>query len=239
MPEKKDMPPSATGHRVRSDKSRPAFRAGPPRPNRSAQTQIRDVPEAVTTSWSKADEFQFAIQLLLDPHVTALEFRTSLSFSGREVPVEMFVADLDNSGRVAFDIVDERPYRDLDAEGLLLLALQSHSVRLIEIDHAAIAAEPRASNTRRLWGYREHRVPAPLRAAVDRALVSRQRLTIPSSANVVGLLNPMPVVGALVCQGIFAVDPAKPLGPNSIVARRSDPWRFPITGSSRFGRANP
>lgn len=234
MPEKKDMPPSAAGHRARSSEW-PASRAGALRPTRSAQTRIRDVPEAVPTSWSKADEF--AIQLLLDPNVTALEFRTSLSFSGREVPVEMFVADLEDGGRVAFDIIDERPYRDLDAEGLLLLALQSHNVRLIEIDHAAIDAEPRASNSRRIWSYREHQVPARLKAAVDRALASRQRLTIRSLASIIGLQDPMPTIGALVSQGVLAIDLARPLGLNSVVGRRSDPWRFPTI--SRFGRANP
>jgi len=151
----------------------------------------------------------------------------------------MFVADLDDGGRVAFDIIDERLYRDLDTEGLLLLALESHNVRLIEIDHSEIDAEPRASNTRRLWSHREHQVPAPIKAAVDRALATRQRLSIRSLARIAGLRDPMPTIGALVSQGILAVDPSKPLGSNSIVARRSDPWRFPIAKSSRFSRANP
>lgn len=151
----------------------------------------------------------------------------------------MFAADLDDGGRVALDIIDERPYRDLDAEGLLLPALQSHNVRLIEIDHAAIDAEPRASNSRRIWSYLEHRVPARPKAAVDRALASRQRLTIRSLASIIGLRDPMPTVGTLVSQGVLAIDLCRPLGPKSVVGRRSDPWRFPITKSSRFGRANP
>lgn len=238
MPKKMDMPPSATGHRVRSEESRRGFRASALRRTCSAQT--RDVPEAVPTSWSKAEKAdEFAIQLLLDPHVTALEFRTSLSFSGREVPIQMFVADLDDGSRIAFDIIDGRPYRDLDAEGLLLLVLESHGIRITQIDYAAIDAEPRASNTRRLWSHREYRIPAPLRAAVDRALAARQRMTVQSLASIVGLRDPMPTVGALVSQGVLAVDPSRPLGPNSIVARRSDPWRSPVTRSSWFGRANP
>jgi hypothetical protein len=235
MPKKMDMPPSGTGHRVRSKESRRGFRASALRRTRSAQTPIRDVPEAVPASWSKADEF--AIQLLLDPHVTALEFRTSLSFSGREVPIQMFVADLDDGSRIAFDVIDGRPYRDLDAEGLLLLALESHGIRISEIDHAAIDAEPRASNTRRLWSHREHRVPAPLRAAVDRALAARQRMTIQSLASIVGLRDPMPTVGALVSQGVLAVDLARPLGRNSVVGRRSDRWPSSVK-SNRFGKAD-
>ena len=221
MPEKKDMPPSTAGHHVRSDKSRPGFRASAPRRTGYVQTRNRDVPQAVPSSCSKADEF--AIQLLLDPHVTALEFRTSLSFSGRKVPIEMFVADLDDGGRVALDIIDERPYRDLDAEGLLLLALQSHNVRLIEIDHATIDAEPRASNSRRIWSHREHRVPAYLRAAVDRALASHQRLTIRSLASIIGLRDPMPTTGALVSQGVLAIDlPVPSLADDPIAGQLTD-----------------
>jgi hypothetical protein len=222
MPKKTDMKPSATGHRVRSDKSRPGFRASAPRRTRYAHTRNREIPQAVPSSCSKAGEL--AVQLLLDPHVTALEFSTSLSFSGREVPIEMFVADLDDGGRVAFDIIDERPYRDLDAEGLLLLALESHGIRIMEMDQASIDAEPRASNTCRLWSHREHQVPAHLRAAIDRALASRRRLTIRSLANVIRLRDPMPTIGALVSQGVLAIDLSRPLGSHSVVGRRSDRW---------------
>jgi hypothetical protein len=232
MPKKLDVPPSAAAHRVRNDESRPGFRTNALRRTRCAQARIRDVPEAVPTTLSKAD--QFAIQLLLDPHVRALEFRTSLSFSGREVQIQMFVADLDEGSRVAFDIIDGRPYRNLDAEGLLLLALESHGIRIIEIDYAAIDAEPRASNTRRLWSYREHRVPAPVRAAVDRALAARQRLTIQSLGSIIGSRDPIQTIGALVSQGVLAIDPSKPLGPNSVIGRRSDRW--PSSGQLNWFR---
>jgi hypothetical protein len=178
---------------------------------------------------------EFAIQLLLDPHITALEFRTSLSFSGREVPVAMFVADLADGSCVAFDIIDERPYRDLDTEGLALLALQELNMSLVEIDHAIIYCEPRLTNTRRLWSFREYRVSTELRASIDRVLVARQRLTIQSLARTVGLRDPLPVVGALVSQGVLAIDPAKQIGPRSVVGRRSDCW--PSKGLNWFGKA--
>jgi len=221
MPKRTDAPSSTAEHRGRNNSLRGSHASAVQRA-RSAQTRGRNISKAIPTPWSKSDEF--AIQLLLDPHVTFLEFRPTLSYSGREVPIEMFVAGLDDGGRVAFDVIDERPYRDLDAEGLLLLALKSHSVRLIEIDHAAIDAEPRASNTRWLWSYREHQVPAELWETIDRALAARQRLTIRSLTSIVGLRDPMKTIGALVSQGVLAVDPSKRLGPNSDVRRRSDRW---------------
>jgi hypothetical protein len=64
--------------------------------------------------------------------------------------VEMLVAD-GGQGRVAFDIVDERPDRNIDDEGLLLLALEHHAIRLAEMDSVSINAEPRAGNAVRIW----------------------------------------------------------------------------------------
>ena len=110
MPKKTNMQSSA----AQTNRASQQLISWPLRRDRSTQTQVRGDPEAVSTSCSNSDEL--AIQLLLDPRVTALEFRSYLSFSGREVPVEMFVADLDDGGRVAFDLIDdERPYRDIDA----------------------------------------------------------------------------------------------------------------------------
>ncbi|MFK4522946.1 hypothetical protein ABIF90_000927 [Bradyrhizobium japonicum] len=219
MPRKKDMPRSTTGHHVRSEE-RPLM-VPAKRQIRPAKSRIRELRGSVPNSWSKADEF--AIQLLLDPAVEALEFRTSLPFSDTEVPIGMFIADLED-GRVAFDLVDARPPRDLDEEGLLLLALEHHGICLVEIDQAAIDKEPRASNCRRIWSYREHRVPAPIRVAIDRALAVRKRLTIRSLASIIGRRDPMRTVGALVSQGVLAVDPSTPLGLNSVIGRRSDHW---------------
>lgn len=221
MPKNRDMP---AGHTARS-RSRPAS-------NRSTQDVVQPIPAA------RSKESELAIQLKLDPHVTALEFRTFLSFSGHDVPIQMLVANLADGGRVAFDIIDTRPYRDLDAEGLLLLALQSHHIRLVEVDRSTIDAEPRASNSRRVWSHRELHVPTDLRAAIDRALATHERLTIRSLGNIVGLRDPVPTICALVSQGAIAIDLSGPLDSNSVVARRSDLWRS-ATKSSRFGRANP
>lgn len=221
MPNKLEMLSSIVGgRRVGGEKARPELRASVLR--RTRRIRPRNVSESAFTCWSKSD--QLAIQLLLDPHLMVLRYQSSLSYSGREIPIEMFIADLDDGERVAFDLLNERPYRDIDAEGLLLLALRSHRINLIEIDYATIDAEPRASNTRWLWSFREHRVPSDLRAAVDQALTSRRRLTIHSVGKVIGSRDPMPTIGALVSQGVLAIDPSQPIGLHSIIGRRSDRW---------------
>lgn len=177
---------------------------------------------------------EFAIQLLLDPHVVDIEFRPSITFRGRDVAIDMLIASLNDGSQVGLDLIDERPYRDIDAEGLVLLALQSHNIRLIEVDDNFISREPRASNTRRLWNFREHRVPSRLQAFIDRALAARGRLTIEELGTLTGVRDPMPMVCALVSQGALRIDPSRSLDTDSVVRRRRDRW--PQQGSHWLGK---
>jgi hypothetical protein len=133
--------------------------------------------------------------------------------------VEMLVADRDE-GRVAFDIVDERPARDIDTEGLLLLALQHHQIRLAEMDSASINAEPRASNSLRIWRHRDYQVKQGLVAAIDRAFAGQQSIPIRTLGTLVGLSEPIVVVSALISQGMMDTDLSVRFGPDSFVTRR-------------------
>lgn len=92
----------------------------------------------------------------------------------RIVPIQMLVADT-NEGRVAVDIVDERPELDLDEDGLLLVTLQQHGIRLVETDSAAIESQARASNCRKIWRHRERRVETSLEPA------TKKRISAPRS----------------------------------------------------------
>ncbi|WP_194473530.1 hypothetical protein [Bradyrhizobium sp. CCBAU 51753] len=163
----------------------------------------------------------------------------SLSYRRHQVSIEMLVAEL-GSGRVALDIVDERPSRDIDDEGLLLLALRHHKIRLVEIDHAGIDEEPRAENCRRIWGHRNYEVPPSLKTGVIRALskAPRRHLTIRSLSNSIGVRDPMNLACALISQGVLAIDLTAALTLDSVVGLRSD-RRHPLPLSAaelgRFG----
>lgn len=63
------------------------------------------------------------VQASLDPATRAIEHLPSAPFAGTEVPLDAIVL-IRNRGRFALDVVDARPLRDIDAEGLALLALQ-------------------------------------------------------------------------------------------------------------------
>jgi hypothetical protein len=167
---------------------------------------------------------KLAIQLSLDQDVTWLEFVEILSLPkyNLHVPVEMIVADR-GDGRVAFDIVDERSTPDVDADGLLMLALEYHQIRLVEMDDVSINKEPRASNSLRIWERRGHRIERGVIAAIDRAFVGRQSVSVRRLATLAGLSDPLPIVSALMCRGVLEADlSAKTFGRNSLVTRRWD-----------------
>jgi hypothetical protein len=145
------------------------------------------------------------IQLSIDPAIRSIRFVDTLPAMGRRVKVEMLVAERDD-GRFAYDLIDERPTRDLDSEGLLLLALEENDVRLIEVDRNQINQEPRASNCLLIWRHRSHPVDDATRTAIVRALRKQGPIAIRKLGEVAGVSYPMKAVCALAWKGIVAVD---------------------------------
>jgi hypothetical protein len=159
---------------------------------------------------------RLALQLSLDPAVQAFEYLESLWTQDCSVRIEMLVARR-GGRRVAFDIVDERPIRDLDAEGLLLIALQKHDIDLVEIDAAGINAGPTAENCIRIWNAR-YRVEEGVRARIEAALEENGTLSIGALGVLVRLPDPIPVVLALIRDGVLEVDLSIELDADSLVA---------------------
>lgn len=167
-----------------------------------------------------SDLHKLAVQLSLDPGVRSLSFVTTLPVAGEQVAVGMLVAEREE-GRVAFDIVDGRLHRDIDSEGLLLIALQQHDIARIETDAAAINDEPRASNCKRIWRYRDHRVSAGLLAKIERAAEMRP-LSVRDLGAFAGRGNAMPIACALICRRVLYTDLSVRFGPGSRIALRGD-----------------
>jgi|SRR5947209_7929572 len=163
---------------------------------------------------------RLAFQLSLDPAVRAFEYVESLWTQDCSVRVEMLVARRGDR-RVAFDIVDERPIRDLDAEGLLLIALQKHDIDLVEIDAAGINAGPKADNCVRIWNARG-RADEAVRTGIEAALSRQGTLSIGALGALVRLPDPMHVVLALIADGVLEADLSLELDADSLVALRSD-----------------
>jgi hypothetical protein len=170
-----------------------------------------------------------ALQLSLDPAVRSFEYLKCLHVEDCSIPVAMLVAHR-GERIVAFDIIDERPVRDLDAEGLLLIALQRNGIDLEEIDGAAINAGPRARNCLRIWNCRG-RADEAARVSIESALRENGSLSIAALGPPTGLRDPMSAVCALVFDGAIEVNLSIELDAGSRVALASG--RDRPTASSR------
>jgi hypothetical protein len=164
---------------------------------------------------------RLAVQLTLDPAVRSLGFVASLPLAAEEVAVGMLVAERDE-GSIAYDIVDERPHRDIDSEGLLLIALERHGITRVEVDGRLIESEPRASNCKRIWRHCDVEVSPDLRAKIEGALEAR-RLSVRDLGRATKLRSAMTTVCALICRRILYTELSTKFGPASWVARRAGP----------------
>jgi hypothetical protein len=162
---------------------------------------------------------RLAVQLTLDPTVKSLRFVTSLPVADEEVAVGMLVVERDE-GSVAYDIVDERPARDIDSEGLLLIALEKHGITRVEIDARLIGSEPRAGNCKRIWRHRDVEVGPDVIARIDGALETR-RLSVRDLGRATKVRSAMAIACALICRRILCTELSTKFGPASWVARRA------------------
>jgi hypothetical protein len=130
--------------------------------------------------------------MVLDPGVRSLHFVVSLLLAGEDIDVRMLVAERDD-GLVAYDIVDERDDRDLDTEGLLLIALHQHHITLRAMDAASICAQPFARHCECIWEHHALNVDRRLRARIERVL-ERGRLSVRELGDAVGERKIVPTV---------------------------------------------
>jgi hypothetical protein len=169
------------------------------------------------------------IQLSLNAMVQSIEFIETLSVGKCSVPVGMLVAKRDN-GSFAFDIIDERSHGDLDAEGMLLIALQQNGIALVEVDDSIINAEPMAANCMRIWT-RRGSISDGTKALVSRTLNERGILSIRNIGQMIGLRDPMASVCRLVCEGTVEIDLTQQLDRNSLVKLAAGTVNPPQAGS--------
>lgn len=163
---------------------------------------------------------RLAVQLTLDPAVRSLSFVPTLPLAGERIEVRMLVAQYDD-GFVAYDIVDERVDRDIDTEGMLLIALDQHDITLRAVDTFSICAQPLAHHCERIWDHRGLEIDPHLGSRIERAL-ERDRLRVRELGHAVGKRNIIPIVSNLICKRVLCTDLAIFPDPDAWVARRSD-----------------
>ena len=161
------------------------------------------------------------VQTSLDPATRAIEHIPTASFSGTTFEIDAIVLTRDD-GRFALDVADARPLRDIDDEGLVLLALRDLGLRLLSLTASQIRSEPRFTNSRLVWACRNARVGVGLRVRILQTLQDEGAMRLGHLlAAIVSPVDPAPAVMALACADLLEIDLMhEPLGPATTVRLR-------------------
>jgi len=162
------------------------------------------------------------VQTTLDPTARTIEYVASAPFFGATVDLNAIVVTRDD-GRFVLDIVEARPIRDIDAEGMVLLALQELGLTILTLSAADIRKEPRRSNCKMVWCYRHTKVCVGLRIRILQAVADEGPIALgPLLAAIQSPRDPGSAVMALACADLVELDLAnEPLGPATIVRSRT------------------
>jgi hypothetical protein len=162
------------------------------------------------------------VQASLDPAARSIEHLPSAPFAGTTIALDAIVLTR-GDGRFALDVAEARPLRDIDAEGLALLALQELGIPQLTLTGADIRAEPRFSNSRLVWSYRSTRVDVGLRLRILQTLHDEGAIRLGQLlATIRSPADPGPAVMALACADLLELDLSEaPLGPATTVRLRT------------------
>lgn len=128
-----------------------------------------------------------------------------------------------DDGRFYLDVVPARQVRELDDEGLVLIALRELELSPLVVTAEDLYREPRCSNCRIVWSNHGRFVPVGLRIRI------LQILRDDGPMELVRLLesirsdrDPTPSVLSLACDDLLEIDlTSQPLGPATTVRVRS------------------
>jgi hypothetical protein len=162
------------------------------------------------------------VQTSLDPAVRSIEFIATARVGTTPVDLDAIVVHRDD-GRFFLDVVADRPLRDIEDEGLVLIALQELGLAPITLTTADITRLPRLANSRIVWSYHLHPVGISLRMRIlqilgDDGPMALSRLLAAARSK----RDPGPAVMALACSDLIELDlVSAPIGPQTEVRARA------------------
>jgi hypothetical protein len=162
------------------------------------------------------------VQASLDPAVRSIDFIPTARVGSTPVDLNATVIHRDD-GRFYLDVVAARPLRDVEDEGLALIALQNLGLAAITLTAADIQREPRFANSRLVWSYREHPVGIGLRMHILQILADDGPMALARLLSAVrSERDPSPAVMGLACADLLELDLfSQPLGPATIARIRA------------------
>jgi hypothetical protein len=161
------------------------------------------------------------VQATLDATVRSIEFVASARVRSTSLDLNAVVLCRDD-GRHLLDIVPARTLRDVEDEGLALIALNDLALPTIVLTAADIQREPVFSNSRIVWSYRLHFVGIRMRLQILQILSDEGPMSLSGLLSAVrSERDPGAAVLALACADIVELDlKSSPLGPMTPVRCR-------------------
>ena len=162
------------------------------------------------------------IQSTLDPSVREIKFLAQARVAATQIDLNAIVIVRDD-GRFYLDVVPARPVRDVEIEGMALIALAELDLTPITLTAGDIRREPRFANSRLVWSYRLHPVGISMRMRVLQILADDGPLNLARLLSAVRSdRDPGPAVMALACSDLIELDlVSRPLGPLTIARARA------------------
>jgi hypothetical protein len=140
-----------------------------------------------------------------------------------QVETEATVLTRDD-GRFYLDVVSARRVRDLDDEGLALIALREMGLQQLVVTAEDLKAEPRRSNVSLAWSYKDRPVSVPLRLHILKTLADEGTVALLLEM-IRADQDPSPAVMSLACSVpvLLLSRLAGVVDPCGSVERRSSP----------------
>jgi hypothetical protein len=180
----------------------------------------------------------FLIQASFDASINRIDFISKHSVAGQNILLDAIVVH--RGGRAyAVDFPEVREIRDVDEEGLALIALFELGLDLFSILAADVELEPHCSNAREVWRHRNVVVPVAVSNAIIASIEARGALSLRELAKTIEPGYPvLSAINAIACAGLINLDlKQKRLGPSTIATRgykRAEPAEL-TTKSLRGG----
>jgi hypothetical protein len=162
------------------------------------------------------------IQASLDSSVRTIEFLAQARVDATPVDLNATVIVRDD-GRYVLDVVQARPVRDVEQEGLALIAYSRLGLSQITLTAADIKREPRFANSRLVWSYRLAPVGISMRMSVLQILADDGPMALSRLlSSLRSDRDPNPAILALACSDLIELDLVSgPLGPQTIARSRA------------------
>lgn len=176
---------------------------------------------AVAIPWAHELVRDALVQAALDPAVRAIDFVPTVAAYGHVFALNAVVVRRDDGSRI-LDVVEARPLRGIDDEGLALLAADKLGLPALTLTAADIHRQPKAANSSLVWNCRYLRIQATDRVRVLQALTEDGPMTLASlSAEVRWSIDPVAAVLGMACLDLVELDLTSiPLAPETVVQRR-------------------